>query len=218
MRCPISWAINSATRKRQSICSDTLSRASYSASVRSTLAGFFCLGVLRPLSGLDSRRSLPSSFLDLAAQLRTASRNFRSYSMVRSDTGRPLGPTLPARRARINRSQSRWESVLGLRCLPKNLRKHRHRGSLVPPRPLGLGGDDLFPVDVKQRLQGERLGLGWCFAVELRIVSDQDARHRHGLPMAAGFNVTDPRVTDGLPVCGADVGYGRYEWMAETAP
>ena len=52
------------------------------------------------VKGLDSRRSLPSSSLDLAAQLRTASRNFRSYSMVRSDTGLPLGPTLPDRRAR----------------------------------------------------------------------------------------------------------------------
>ena len=122
MRCPVSWAITSATRKRQSISSAALSRASYSASVRSTLAGFFCLGVFRPLRGLDSRRSLPSSSLDLADQLRTASRSLRSYSMVRSDTGRPLGPTLPARRARMNRSQSRQERVAGLRFGPKNLR------------------------------------------------------------------------------------------------
>ncbi|MCE2398218.1 MAG: hypothetical protein J4F34_04110 [Gemmatimonadetes bacterium] len=35
--------------------------------------------------------------------------------MVRLDTGLPLGPTLPARRARMNRSQSRRESVAGLR-------------------------------------------------------------------------------------------------------
>ena len=30
------------------------------------------------------------------------------------DTGLPLGPTLPARRARMNRSQPRWESATGL--------------------------------------------------------------------------------------------------------
>ena len=72
--------------------------------------------------GFDSKRSLPSSSLDFAAQLRTASRNLRSYSTVRSDTGLPLGPTLPDRRSRMNRSQSLWESVAGLRSLPKNLR------------------------------------------------------------------------------------------------
>ena len=80
------------------------------------------MGVLRPLRGFDASRSLPRSSLDLQAQLSTAIRNFRSCSMVRSDTGYPLGPTLPARRARMNRSQSRWENVSGLRPRPKNRR------------------------------------------------------------------------------------------------
>ncbi len=48
--------------------------------------------------------------------------NLRSRSIVRSGTGLPLGPTLPDRRSRMNRSQSRWESVGGLRFLPKHLR------------------------------------------------------------------------------------------------
>jgi len=42
--------------------------------------------------------------------------------MVRSAAGLPLGPALPARRARMKRSQSRCESVLALRCFPKNRR------------------------------------------------------------------------------------------------
>ena len=52
---------------------DTRSRASYSAWVRTTRFGLFSAGVFRPLRGLDSRRSLPSSSLDFAAQLRIAS-------------------------------------------------------------------------------------------------------------------------------------------------
>ena len=86
---------------------ETPSIAWYSSSERTTRAGFFSLGVLRPLSGFESRRSLPSSSLDFVAQLSTASRNFKSNSMVRLDTGFPLGPILPARRSRMKRSQSR---------------------------------------------------------------------------------------------------------------
>ena len=96
--------------------------ASYSASVSSTRVGFFSFGVLRPLRGLDSSKSLPLSSLDLAAQLRTESRNLRSRSIVRSATGLPLRPALPARRSRMNRSQSRWDSVAGSRFGPKHPR------------------------------------------------------------------------------------------------
>ena len=42
--------------------------------------------------------------------------------MVWSDTGWPLGPTLPARRARMNRSQSLRDSVPGLRSRPRKSR------------------------------------------------------------------------------------------------
>ena len=83
---------------------------------------FFSVGALRPLRGFDARKSFPRSSLALAAQLSTAIRNFRSCSIIRSDTGFPLGPTLPDRRARMNRSQSRCDSVAGLRPLPKNRR------------------------------------------------------------------------------------------------
>ena len=67
-----------------------------------------------------SRR--PSSSLDRAAQLRTASRNVRSHSIVRLPTGLPETPTLPARRSRMNRSQSRWDRVSDLRSLLKKRR------------------------------------------------------------------------------------------------
>ena len=56
----------------------------------------------------------------------------------------------------------------GLAVPAEELEEHLHRGSVVSPRPLCLGGSDLFTVDVKQRPQGERLGLGWRLAVELR--------------------------------------------------
>ena len=46
----------------------------------------------------------------------------RSHSIIRLPTGLPLGPTLPARRSQMKRSQSRWDGVSGLRSLPKNLR------------------------------------------------------------------------------------------------
>ena len=78
--------------------------------------------------------------LDFAAQLKTASRNLRSYSTVRSDTGLPLGPTFPARRAPMNRSQSRWESVAGFRCLPKNPRNIFVATRSYLREPLTLGG------------------------------------------------------------------------------
>ena len=42
--------------------------------------------------------------------------------MVRSATGFPLGPTLPALRARMKRSQSLWDRVSGFRSLPKHPR------------------------------------------------------------------------------------------------
>lgn len=70
------------------------------------------MGVFRPFSGFEPRSSLPASSLDFVAQLTTAIRNFRSHSMVRSDTGLLVGPILPARRARMNRSQSLRDSVL----------------------------------------------------------------------------------------------------------
>ena len=102
------------------------------------------------------------------AQLRTASRNFKSRSIIRSDTGLPLGPTLPARRSRMNRSQSRWESVAGFRSLPKHPRNILIAALSCSRDCPRLGGRHLFTVDVKKRSQGERLGLGVRLAVELR--------------------------------------------------
>ena len=49
-------------------------------------------------------------------------RNVRSHSIVRLPTGLPEGPALPARRARMNRSQSRCEKVAGSRSRPKKRR------------------------------------------------------------------------------------------------
>ena len=46
--------------------------------------------------------------------------------------------------------------------------EHPHCGSVVPLGRLRLSGRHLFTVDVKKRLQGERLGLGFHSAVELR--------------------------------------------------
>ncbi len=122
IRCPVSCASTSATSNRQSTCRDTPRSAWYSASVRTTRLGFFSVGIFRPFNGFLSRSRRPRSSFDLAAQLNTAIRNFRSCSSVASDTGLPLGPTLPARRARMKRSQSRWDKVSGLRSPPKNRR------------------------------------------------------------------------------------------------
>ena len=71
------------------------------------------LGAFRPLNGFDSKRSRPCSSLDFVARLKTANRNFRSCSIVRQETGQLLGPTLPGRRSRMNRSQSRWDIAEG---------------------------------------------------------------------------------------------------------
>ena len=111
IRCPVSCASTSATWNRQSTCRDTPRSAWYSSSESTTRFGFFSVGALRPLRGFDARKSFPRSSLALAAQLSTAIRNFRSCSIVRSDTGFPLGPTLPDRLARMNRSQSRSDCM-----------------------------------------------------------------------------------------------------------
>ena len=66
----------------------------------------FSVGFLRPLSGFRSRCRRPCSSLDLMAQFRTAIRNLRSYSTIRSLTGLPLEPILSARRSWTKWSQS----------------------------------------------------------------------------------------------------------------
>ncbi len=78
MRCPVSWASTSAILNRQSTSSAIMSNASYSACVRIIWSGFFSDDALMPRSGFDSMRSLPSSSFDEAAQLKTASKNFKS--------------------------------------------------------------------------------------------------------------------------------------------
>ena len=65
IRCPVSCPSTNATWNRHPTCRDTPSSARYSSSVRTTRLGFFSLGFLRPFSGLESRRSLPSSSLAL---------------------------------------------------------------------------------------------------------------------------------------------------------
>ena len=168
MRCPVSCASTSARWNRQSTSRDTFRSAWYSCSERTTRVGFFSMGIFRPLSGFDSRSRRPRSSLDLEAQLRTEIRHLRSYSIIRSDTGLPLGPTLPALRARMNRSQSRCDKVAGSRLLPRNPRNIFAAVAVVLPRTQALGGRHLFTVDVKKRSQGERLGLGVLLAVQLR--------------------------------------------------
>ena len=114
IRCPVSCASTKATWNRQSSFRETPEAP--------TLTGFFSVGVFRPFSEFEPKSSLPASSLDFAAQLKTAIRNLRSHSMVRSDTGLPLGPILPARRSRMNRSQSLRDSVSGFRSRPRNRR------------------------------------------------------------------------------------------------
>ena len=46
--------------------------------------------------------------------------------------------------------------------------EHPRRGPVVPPSLFTLGGRHFFTVDVKKRLQGERLGLGFGLAMHLR--------------------------------------------------
>ena len=68
----------------------------------------------------------------------------------------------------MNRSQSRWDSVAGFAVPSEAPEEHPHRGSVVPLGWLRLGGRHLFTVDVKKRLQGEWLGLGFRLALDLR--------------------------------------------------
>ena len=167
IRCPVSCASTSATWKRQSTFRDTPSSNWYSSSDRTTRVGFFAVGAFKPLRGFESRSRSPCSSLDLPAQLKTARRNFRSYSIVRSDTGLPLGPILPARLALMNRSQSRRDSVAGFRSGPKNWRNIfvAARSDLCDAS--ALVGVTSSTVDFKKLSQRERLGL--LMAVRLRL-------------------------------------------------
>ena len=118
--------------------------------------GVLLLVFLRPFSGFLSSSGRPCASLDLVAQWRTVIRNIRSCSMVRLATGLPLSPTLPDLRAKMKRSQSRWGERLGPAVPSEAARQHLHRGSVLQPRPLTLGGYHLFPVDFKKPFQGER--------------------------------------------------------------
>ena len=63
MRCPVSCARTSATRKRQSIPAEAAYSASYSCSVRTGRTGLRSLGTENPLSGFLSKKTPPSAAL-----------------------------------------------------------------------------------------------------------------------------------------------------------
>ena len=93
MRCPASWAISRATRKRQSLSTETSSRASYPERVSSTLVEFFCPGSVRPPKGLDPGGGVPARLATSWPDRGPSGRHLGSRSIMRSDTGRSVGRT-----------------------------------------------------------------------------------------------------------------------------
>ena len=191
IRCPVSCASTSATWKRQSTSRDTPRSVWYSSSDNTTRVGFFSVGVLRPLSGFGARRNSPRSSLDLAATVEHGDQKLQVVldgpvghrPPAWSDLARPPRPDEPVPVA--------LGKCLGTAAPSEEPEEHPRRRPVGPLRCLRLGGRHLFTVDFKQLLQGERLGLGFRLAVQVR--GDEACRELVRLPLRQ--ELTDSHLT-----------------------
>ena len=168
IRCPVSCASTSATRNRQSTCRDNLQKRPV-----------FLLGQHDP--GRVLLRGRPQALQRVRAEERAALLVPRLRGPV-EDRDQKLqvgfdgpvrhGPAARADRACPPRPDEPVPVPLGerfrLSVAAEEPEEHLPRGPVVQPGRLTLGGRHLITVDVKKRLQGERLGLGVRLAVQLR--------------------------------------------------
>ena len=87
---------------------------------------------------------------------------------------------------------------LGLPVPPEAPEKHLHRGPVLQPRPVSLGGYHLFVVDFKKPSQGERLGLG--FRLASGLVDRQASGNLIRLPFGASPIAVLQRSREPAPV------------------